>query len=272
MLITSPVNSQLKYARRVRDGREPEAIFVEGERLCEECLQSGLKLIAGFHPSSLSSRAEAIIAELHRRACPLYEVADAALATVSDTVNSQGIILLATRPTFTLHQVLATHADQAALIVGLDAVQDPGNLGTIMRTAEAAGANGVIALSGSADTFAPKTLRSAMGSAFRLPITTDTAPGELLAACQSANIMMAATAADAPLDYSEYDWRQPTLVIFGNEARGVNSSLLAHCETKLRIPLHQPVESLNVAAAAAVMLFEAARQRRKGRKGRKGGN
>src|SRR5438105_3558109 len=144
MLITSPVNPQLKHARQVRDGHEPDAIFVEGERLCEECLQSGLKLLAGFHAPSPSPRAQAIIAELRLRACPLYEVADAALATVSDTVNSQGIILLAARPVFTLDQVLARRTGSAPLIVGLDAVQDPGNLGTIVRTAEAAGASGVI--------------------------------------------------------------------------------------------------------------------------------
>lgn len=263
MLITSPVNPQLKHARQVRDGHEPEAIFVEGERLCEECVQSGLKLLAAFHAPHVSARAQAIIAELNQRACPVSEVADAALATVGDTVNTQGLILLAARPVFTLDQVLASRAGSATLIVGLDAVQDPGNLGTIVRTAEASGAGGVIALSGSADAFAPKTLRSAMGSAFRLPVIADVKPDDLIVACQSAGLTLAATAADAPLTYSEYNWQQPTLVIFGNEARGVNPSLLAHCEVKLRVPLQPPVESLNVAAAAAVILFEAARQRGK---------
>lgn len=262
MLITSPVNQQLKHARQVRDGHEPDAIFVEGERLCEECLQSGLTLLAGFHSPSPSPRAQAIIAELGRRHCQLYEVADAALATVSDTVNSQGIILLAARPVFTLDQVFAPRVGTVSLIVGLDAVQDPGNLGTIVRTAEAAGASGVIAFSGSADAFAPKTLRSAMGSAFRLPVLTNAVPDELIAASQVAGVTLAATAADAPLVYSEYHWQQPTLVIFGNEARGVSPSLMAHCEVKLRIPLYPPVESLNVAAAAAAILFEAARQRK----------
>ncbi len=185
----------------------------------------------------------------------MSEVADAALATVSDTVNTQGIILLAARPVFTLDQVLAPRAANAALIVGLDAVQDPGNLGAIVRTAEAAGAGGVIALSGSADAFAPKTLRSAMGSAFRLPVVTSAAADEVIAACKAAGLALAVTAGDATLDYSEYDWRSPTLVVFGNEARGISSHWLAQCDTTLRIPLHAPVESLNVAAAAAVILF-----------------
>jgi TrmH family RNA methyltransferase len=133
MLITSPANPQLKHARRVRDGREPGEIFVEGERLCEECLQSGLPLLAGFHTPSPGPRAQAIIAELGRRACPLYETSAAALATVSDTVHAQGIIVLAARPVYSLHQALVPRAEGAALVVALDAVQDPGNLGAVVR-------------------------------------------------------------------------------------------------------------------------------------------
>jgi len=270
MLITSPANPQLKHARRVRDGREPDAVFVEGERLCEECLRSGLALTAGFHAASISPRAQAIVAELRRRHCPLYEISEAALSTVSDTVTSQGVILLAARPTYALDQVLSRRVRGAALIVGLDAVQDPGNLGTIVRTAEAAGASGLVALPGSADAFAPKALRSAMGSAFRLPMVTDVAPDELITACRMAGITVAATAADAPQVYSDYDWRRPTLVILGNEARGVSPNLSAQGDVRLRIPLHPPVESLNVAAAVAVILFEAARQRAEGATGRRG--
>jgi len=245
----------------VREGREPGVIFVEGERLGEECVQSGLALIAGFHGQSLSPRAQALLAELRRRACPLSEVTDAALATVSDTAHSQGIIILAAKPSFHLDQIRAPQSGASALVVGLDAVQDPGNLGTIVRTAEAAGASGVVALPGSADAFAPKTLRSAMGSAFRLPVITEVAPEELIATCRDSGIVIVATAAEAPLVYSDYDWRQSTLLILGNEARGIRPDLFARCDQVVRIPLHPPVESLNVAAATAAILFEAARQR-----------
>jgi tRNA G18 (ribose-2'-O)-methylase SpoU len=85
----------------------------------------------------------------------------------------------------------------------------------------------------------------------------------LIAACRLAGIIIAATAADAPLVYSDYHWQQPTLIIFGNEARGMGASLFAHCHVQLRIPMRGAVESLNVAASAAAVLFEAARQRRK---------
>lgn len=260
MIITSPANERLKQARRVRDGREPELVFVEGERLIDECLQAELWLAACFHAPELSARAQNIVAELAQRQCPLFPTAEAVLATVSDTVNTQGLIVLAQRPATTLKRVLSAR-NRGALFVALDAVQDPGNLGTIIRTAEAGGAGGVIALSGSVETFAPKTLRSAMGSAFRLPLVGEVGVDELLIEAAAAGLTLVVTEAQAETIYSDYDWRQPTLVVFGNEARGVRAELRERAAARLRIPLRAPVESLNVAAAAAAMLFEAARQR-----------
>jgi TrmH family RNA methyltransferase len=162
MPITSPSNERLKHARRVRDGRERNLIFVEGERLIEECLQSSLPLSSCFHSPDPSPRAQAILNQLAQRGCPLFATADAALEAVCDTANTQGLILIAQRPTATLDQVLSNRNGEAGLVVCLDAVQDPGNFGTIVRTAEAAGASGIAAMKGSVDAFAPKTLRSAM--------------------------------------------------------------------------------------------------------------
>ncbi len=262
MTITSPANERLKYARRARDGREPELIFVEGERLIEECLQSGLKLTACFHLPDPNRRAQMIIAEMARHNIPLYPATEAALATVSDTVNSQGLIAIAKRPVFDFNQTLSARDGASPLVVCLDSVQDPGNFGTIVRTSEAAGASGVVALKGSVDAFAPKTLRGSMGSAFRLPVATEVGIEELLANSRAASLKIVATAGGGETVYSDYDWLRPTMVIFGNEARGVGAELLERCDERLRIPLRAPVESLNVAAAAAVVLFEAARQRR----------
>ncbi len=259
MLITSPVNPQLKFARRVREGKEPDAIFVEGERLCEELLQSGLSLTVAFHTPDPSPRAAAVLQELWRRQCHVYETATEAFAVVSDTVNPQGIIIIAAHPVWHIDAVIQP---QANLLIAFDSVQDPGNVGTILRTGEAAGVQGVIALSGTVDCFAPKTLRSAMGAAFRLPIITEVEVQQLHARCQAAKITLAATTARASLTYSDYDWQQPTILLFGNEAKGVHPELLEQCDVQMRIPLQPPVESINVSAAAAAILFEAARQRR----------
>ncbi len=262
MVIISPSNERLKHARRVRDGREPDLIFVEGERLIEECLQSGLKLTACFHEPDPTPRAQRIIAEMASRDCPLYPALRAAFETVSDTVNTQGLIAIAERPESDFDRALQARDGVAPLVVCLDSAQDPGNFGTIVRTAEASGASGVVATKGSVDAFAPKTLRSSMGSAFRLPIVTGVESEELPPIARAAKLRMVATTAGGETIYSDYDWRRPTMVVFGNEARGVGRELLERCDERLRIPLRAPVESLNVAAAAAVILFEAARQRR----------
>ncbi len=259
MLITSPVNPQLKFARRVREGKEPDAIFVEGERLCEELLKSGLSLTVAFHTPDPTPRATAVLEELWRRQCHVYETATEAFAVVSDTVTPQGIIIIAAHPVWEIDKVIHP---QANLLIAFDSVQDPGNVGTILRTAEAAGVQGIVALKGTVDCFAPKTLRSAMGAAFRLPIITEVTPEELRARCQAAKITLAATTARTSLIYSDYDWQQPTMLLFGNEANGVRPELLDQCDVQMRIPLQPPVESINVAAAAAAILFEAARQRR----------
>jgi RNA methyltransferase, TrmH family len=262
MVIASPSNERLKHARRVRDGREPDFIFVEGERLIEECLQSGLKLRACFHEPDPTARAQGIIAEMASRGCALYPALRSALETVGATVTTQGLIVIAERPKFDFDCALQARDGVAPLLVCLDSAQDPGNFGSVVRTAEAAGASGVVATKGSVDAFAPKTLRSSMGSAFRLPVVTGAEGEDLALAGSAAKLRMVATTAGGETIYSDYDWTRPTMVIFGNEARGVGRELLERCDERLRIPLRAPVESLNVAAAAAVILFEAARQRR----------
>jgi TrmH family RNA methyltransferase len=257
-IITSFANERLKQARRVREGKEPDLIFVEGGRLVEECFQSNLKLSACFHTPDPPPRIQAILEEMAKRSCPLFSIAEPLMAKLSDTQSPQGVIVLATRPRSRLEAFLET---RQPLIIGLEAVQDPGNFGTILRTAEAAGATGVIASKGCVEAFAPKTLRSAMGSAFRLPMVSDVDIERLLGTLQEKGIRVVATDAHGEIIYTEYEWRQPTMLILGNEARGVSAELLERSDARLRIPLCAPVESLNVAAAAAAVLFEAARQR-----------
>ncbi len=255
MLITSPANERLKHARRVREGREPDLIFIEGERLVAEAVQTQLKLHGAFHLPEPTERAAVLLAEM---TCQRYAVSEAVMTTLSDTVTTQGLIVLAERPRAALAMALSA----GSLFVALDAVQDPGNAGTILRSAEAAGAAAVIALKGTVDLFAPKVLRSAMGSAFRLPLASEVTTDELFAVCAQCGIQVVASTAEADSNYDEYDWRQPALLLLGNEGNGLQRELLERADARVRIPLHRAVESLNVAAAAAVIMFEAARQRR----------
>lgn len=258
--ITSPSNERIKHARRVRDGREPDLIFVDGLRLAEEAVKSGIVVEAAFVASGNDDeRLVALVEQLVAIRAPLFWTQSGVLDALSDTVQSQGIVLIARRPVLDAARVFQ---GKGSLFLGLDRIQDPGNMGTLLRTAEAAGVAGVIVLGGSVDVFSPKVLRSSMGSAFRLPVMVDVSAEALLNLRSEHDLHLVAAAGEGELDYTDYGWRQPTLLLLGNEGRGVSPDLMAACDTRLRIPMENGVESLNVAAAGAVMLFEAARQRR----------
>lgn len=255
MILSSKDNERVKHARRVRDGREPEFIFIEGLRLAEECVRSGLQVRAVFHQPEPDERTARLLSTLSGSDATIHECSHAVLDSMSDTVRSQGLVLLAQRPQ-------SPELRRPTLVLGLDRIQDPGNLGTLLRTAEAAGVDAVALLAGCADVFSPKVLRASMGAAFRLPVVENLDADTLLQLCARHGLTSAAAAGEGEQDYDRHDWRAPTLLLLGNEANGVAPLLLERCHTRLRIPLARQVESLNVAAAGAVMLFEAARQRR----------
>lgn len=259
MQITSASNERIKHARRVRDGREPGLIFIEGVRLAEEALRSGLTIDTCFAVQREEPRQNELLSLLTSQNVSVQFTTPEVLSVLSDTVQSQGVILLAQRPMLSASALLEA---STTLFLGLDRVQDPGNMGTLIRTAEAAGVGGIVALGGSVDVFSPKVLRSSMGSAFRLPILANATVEQLLALRDSQGLKIVAAAGEGEIDYTDYDWQQPTLLLLGNEGRGVDQALMQQCDARLCIPLLNSVESLNVAAAGAVMLFEAARQRR----------
>jgi len=256
MLITSSSNERVKHARRVREGRERDLMFIEGERLVTECLSSGLNLHACFTGDTPSATQTSL---LERMPCPAFQLSDSVLESLSDTTSTQGIIVLAERPFPAVDRLFE---GSEPLLLGLDRIQDPGNLGTLVRTAEASGVNGLFSFAGSADAFAPKTLRSSMGSAFRLPILPDVSGLGVIETCRARGLKTVVATGEADLPHYDYDWRQPTLLVLGNEGRGASAEIMSACDVRVRIPLHAPVESLNVAAAGAAILFEAVRQRR----------
>jgi TrmH family RNA methyltransferase len=260
MQITSSSNERIKHARRVREGRESGLIFIEGLRLAEEAMNSGLIIESCFSTPTEDQRTTALLSQLNDHGIPIYLTLPGILESLGDTVQTQGVILIAQRP----HLVAVDFFQpRGTLFLALDRVQDPGNMGTLLRTAEAAEAAGVMTLGGSVDVFSPKVLRSSMGSAFRLPVLTQITPASLIALKIEHQLQLVAAAGEGALGYTDYDWSQPTILLLGNEGRGVDPEIMAQCDALLRIPMAPEVESLNVATAGAVMLFEAARQRRK---------
>jgi TrmH family RNA methyltransferase len=177
---------------------------------------------------------------------------------MSPARTPSGVVALARRrAAWALSDVLSR--DAGLVVVAVD-VQDPGNLGAIVRTAEAAGGTGVIASGASADPFGWKALRGAMGSAFRLPVLRLPGVDEVLRACRDRGLHIIATALDGT-DADRVALDGPCVVLVGAEGTGLPPAVVSGADTRLTIPMRQPVESLNVAVAAGIILYEARRQR-----------
>lgn len=257
-VITSRDNRRLVDARKVRDGRERDSIFIEGRRLAGEAVRSGVAIEECLIAESFADR-ELIDAAATR--CEVSVVTDRLFGSVADTDTPQGIVLIAQRPEWALADVTARVASaKVPVVVFLKEANNPANLGAIFRTAEAAGVAGVIVSSGSADAFSPKALRSAMGANLRLPIVEGVAFDEALAWARSQGLAATATAVDGSVSYVDIDWRQPRMLVLGSEAHGLTDAELAVVDETVSIPLATGVESLNLGVAAGIFMFEARRQ------------
>lgn len=260
--ITSRDNSLLRHARAVRDGKETGSIFVEGLRLCEEAVRSSLKIEAVIYSDRIAQkdRAAQLIHEIEQAATKSASVTEELLASISYTRTPQGIIVLASRPTISEEEFAGRQHDKPLLVI-LHRINNPVNLGAILRTAEAAGATGALTTAGTTDPFAPKALRGAMGAAFRLPIWTDVDYAQAVQWCRKNAIQTICADVKATRSYNEIDWRQPTALILGAESAGLSASEIEAADEAIRIPMKGSTESLNVAVAGGILLYEAHRQR-----------
>ncbi len=266
MKITSRDNSLLRRARAVRDGKIEESIFVEGLRLCEEALSSGLKIEAVIHSEEIvrKERAGRVIAELGSLCDAVASVSEKLLDSISYTKTPQGIVLLAALPPSDEATFKSRQPASPQLVI-IHGINNPVNVGAILRTAEAAGVTGAIATANTSDPFSPKALRGAMGSAFRLPIWTGPDYSDVIAWCAERSIRTIAASANSPRLFTEVDWRGPSALVVGPESSGLSADEIAAATEAVRIPMQGSVESLNVAVATGVLLYEASRQR--GRQG-----
>lgn len=264
MHITSRDNSLLRQVRAVRDAKIDELIFIEGLRLCEEALRSNLEIEVVVVSEELlrKERAAAAIAELSRVSKRVASVSEKLLASVSYTKTPQGIIVLAQRPAASEERLTAS-LNANPLLVVLHQINNPVNVGAILRTAEAAGATGLIATKNTSDPFSPKSLRGAMGSAFRLPIWSGLTFMEVIEWCNRRGVISICADAEAKTSYTDIDWTGPSALVLGPESAGFTNEELDSAERRASIPMKGAAESLNVSVAAGVLLFEAARQRHK---------
>src|SRR5687767_1090713 len=249
--VTSRDNSLLRLARAVRDGKDTEYIFVEGLRLCEEALRSVLEIEAMIVSEELlrKERTATAIAELEQAAQRSASVSEKLLESISYTKTPQGIVVLARRPDSS-EKRLAQALESDPLLVVLHQINNPVNVGAILRTAEAAGAGGVITTRNTSDPFSPKSLRGAMGSAFRLPIWTGPTYEKMIAWCRQHRIETVCADAEASLAHTEYNWTHATALVLGPESTGLTDEETRSASQVVSIPMHGAVESLNVSVAA----------------------
>jgi len=254
---------------------ESGSVGVEGVRLVEEALTSGCKIEAVLFSES-GKRHRANLAPLISRpeiAFPVLTTTDRLFEGIADTEHPQGVAaLVVPRVTQLEHLFSAPEGQCSPLVVVLAGVQDPGNFGTILRTAAAFGATGAVTSptgqSGTANPFSPKALRASAGAALHLPLVHGAALGILLTQCKLNNISTIAT--DVHNDNAathtraapwEIDWCQPIALLVGNEGAGLPEDVVHTADARIHIPLERQVESLNAAAAAAVLFYESFRQR-----------
>src|SRR5215831_14493663 len=265
--ITSRQNPLVKRFRRVRSGAEPHLILLEGVRLVEEALDSGAHFESIAFTSDLEStdRGLALKDALQRVPCRGAELNKQVMDYLSDTETPQGIAAIVVRPHFTLEEVFQR---EPQLLIVADGLQDPGNIGAIIRTAEAAGATGLVATTGTVSPYNPKALRASMGSALRLPIAVSQSPEAIIRACSQSGVkILAASPAwpDSPssrsINYTDADFRPGVALVVGSEGGGITSNQLFDAGQYVHIPMAPTVESLNVASSTAILLYEAARQR-----------
>ena len=193
----------------------------------------------------------------------MYQVDEKVMAKLSDTKAPQGVLAVIRTPEQNLRKLRpGTASDNNAPVIILDRVQDPGNLGTIIRTADAVGALGLILLEGCVDAYSPKVVRASMGSLFHLPVVQDVTAEEALTWCYRNGYEPAATALKNAQNVYKADISKKMAFLFGNEANGVAEELQAAAETRLFIPMTGLAESMNVAMAAGIILFEGLRQRK----------
>ena len=290
-LIQSRDNKWLKMFRAASRGGGPESgepIGVEGPKLVKEALQAGLQTEALLVSEAGERELERILraasqTEAGITRSRILRTTDKLFAGVAGTETPQGIAALFRQPEWTFEDVLrgtampdGSRRSDAALIVVLAGVQDPGNVGTILRSAEAFGATGAIAARGTADPWSPKAVRASAGSALRLPLLRGIAAPIAIAQLRMAQVaVLAATQAHEKSSEEDYrseksrsqtaqftaDLRGPCAIFIGSEGHGLPPEVESSADARISIPMSDAIESLNAAVAASVLLYEAARQR-----------
>jgi RNA methyltransferase, TrmH family len=259
MMITSIQNPKIQLIRTLlakpRDRRQHQSFVVDGVRLAEEALLSGWPPKLVIFSDDLSDRGHAVVSKMEAAGAEVEQVSPQIMKSLSETETAQGLLVV-----FPIRILPFPPSLNFLLIV--DAIHDPGNLGTLLRAAAAAGVQGVILTPGVADPYAPKVIRSGMGAHFRLPIQSlDWTETHTLLKQRADPLPVFLADVSQGLPYWEADLIQPLALLIGSEAEGASAFARQIADSTIHIPMPGGSESLNAAVAAAVLLFEVVRQR-----------
>lgn len=265
-MITSISNPRIKnliqLQKKGKSRREQQAFVVEGIKMVLEAPEKRLKEI--YMSESFAKD------EMHRKAvdekaaaagCFIEVLSDKVFKEVSDTMTPQGVLAVVGMTGCDWKQMLAADQQKEKLILVLESLQDPGNLGTILRTGEGAGVDGVILNRTSVDPYMPKVIRSTMGSIYRVPVAIADDLEEVIQAMRKSGMKVYAAHLKGKKNYFEEDYRESTCFMIGNEANGLSDTLADMATDYILIPMAGQVESLNAGVAASLLMYEARRQR-----------
>lgn len=256
-MITSTSNPQVKnlqlLAKKAKARNEQGVFLVEGMKMFQEAPRDKIKKVY-VSKSLYEEKGRAFLKELE------YEVLeDHVFAAASDTKTPQGILCVVEQYRYRLKDMISGENPHLLLLENL---QDPGNLGTIMRTAEGAGADGIVLSRASVDLYNPKTIRSTMGSIYRMPFLYTDSLEEILPVLREHGIRTYAAHLQGKSSYDREDYRKGCAFFIGNEGNGLSEELSRKADIWVRIPMHGKLESLNAAVAASILMYEVCRQRR----------
>jgi TrmH family RNA methyltransferase len=257
--ISSRHNPLVRTFRTLAATPDPEGrrLLLDGVHLVQEARAAGLELET---VAAVDGRSEAagLAAELRHSGVDVIAVTDSVMSALSPVRTPSGIVAIATRPSIDIADI---SAHPRALVLVAVNVQDPGNLGALVRAAEAGGASGMIVCGASAHPFSWKAVRGSMGSALRLPIASEPRVISALARCRDAALRTVAAVPRVGRVPDAIDWRPRIAIVIGGEGPGLTDDVIQACDDRVSIPMRPPVESLNVAVAGALLVYEARRQR-----------
>ncbi|MEM8827829.1 MAG: RNA methyltransferase [Cyanobacteria bacterium P01_G01_bin.19] len=258
IILTSIQNPLVKQARKLQRAKERQKqnlLLLEGTNLIEAACQVDYKLDIIFYTDRWRANHQSLCSNMTDMGFKLQPVSEEVLSAIATTVNPDGVVAIAPRR-LQQEPIVA----RTKLGIAVEKLQDPGNLGTLIRSASATGADSLWLSNDSVDIHNPKVLRASVGQWFSVPVATQQSLAKVVSQHQQEGIQVIATTSQAEKIYWDANFTRPSLILLGNEGAGLSDELIALADERVKIPLQNGVESLNVAVAGALLLYEAQRQ------------